>query len=174
LGINPKKLNISNSMADNIQITEASNKDIKSLVHCWSQIDGLGESRPFGGDIESEKTKRAEEMILHAINTKNSCILKACSANEIIGTIAGHIFERPTVRLSPIGVVYSLWVESEFRNQGIGQKLLNRLEQFLIMRGAKSFQVGWDTPNLHAGDWWQKRGYAPYEIIANKPVPDNS
>jgi ribosomal protein S18 acetylase RimI-like enzyme len=156
-------------MIDKIQYLNATNADVKTIVKLWSRIDNAALDRPFGGDLESEKSNRAEDMILHAVSNKLACVLKACSSSDnIIGTISGHTFDRPTFRQSPIGVIYSLWVDENYRNQGIGQELLNRMELFLRSMGAKALQVGWDTSNQNASEWWQKRGYRPYETIAFK------
>jgi len=151
-------------------IRPAQTLDIPLLVDFWQAIDGITEHRPFGGDSD-DKNLHAEKVLQHTIHSENAAVLIASTAeNEIIGTISGHVFEKPGVNLAKVGVVYSLWVDEERRSQGVGQQLLTYLENTLTTKGAQAFQVGWDTGNTTAEQWWQKRGYVPYETIASKVV----
>jgi ribosomal protein S18 acetylase RimI-like enzyme len=138
----------------------------------WQSIDNCVDERPFGGNTDT-KQLRATEILTHAINSSSSCVLVAQQASYICGTITGHLHQRPTVKLASIGVIYSLWVDTEQRRQGIGTLLLRGIEQQLQQMGAEAFQVGWDTGNPTAARWWQKYGYRPYEVIASKNISLN-
>jgi ribosomal protein S18 acetylase RimI-like enzyme len=151
-------------------IRPAQTLDIPLLIDFWQAIDRITEHQPFGGDSE-DKPQHAEKILQHTINSSNAAVLVATTTEyAIIGTISGHVFEKPGVSLAKVGVIYSLWVDEEHRLQGTGQQLLTHLENALIDKGAQAFQVGWDTGNTTAEQWWQKRGYAPYETIASKAV----
>lgn len=160
-------------MTPTLTIEEAHAEQIPLLSSMWQQIDQAASSRPFGGDTKDKQT-RAKEFIEHAIKSPSAIILIACESSsqgkKIIGTITGHLYERPGVTLSSVGVIYSLWVNKVDRRQGIGQLLLDSIEQRLISLGAQAFQVGWDTANQQASDWWQKRGFKSYETIASKNI----
>jgi len=148
-------------------ILEAKITDSSVLASLWQAIDNESPKRPFGGDSDT-KQQRARDIIAHAISSPTAHVLTAWEDDTIIGTITGHIYQRPAVQLSSVGVIYSLWVSPDYRNKGIGQSLLDAIEQQLIFMGAEAFQVGWDTGNKHAAHWWQKRGYTAYETIASK------
>ena len=154
-------------------IEEAIPEQIVLLSNMWRLIDLAASSRPFGGDTDA-KQSRAHEFIEHAIKSPNAVMLVACEQvtknKKIIGTITGHLYERPGVKLSSVGVIYSLWVNEKHRRQGVGQILLDSIEQRLITLGAQAFQVGWDTANTQASEWWQRRGYNSYEVIASKNI----
>lgn len=152
-----------------ITIRQAHTKEIPILVDLWEAIDSFPQAiRPFGGDSH-DKPEHAKTLIEHTLHSGNASVLVACNeTNHIVGTLSGHVFTKPAVNISQIGVIYSLWVEKEYRCQGIGQSLLSQLESDLINKGAEAFQVGWDTANTSAAAWWQKRGYLPYEVIASK------
>ena len=149
------------------QIIDTKIADAQVLASHWQAIDDVCAERPFGGDTDS-KQERAQEIICHAINSPTAHVLVAIDGSTIIGTITGHLYQRPAVRLSSVGVIYSLWVSPDYRQQGIGQALLDAIEQQLTFMGADAFQVAWDNGNPYAAQWWQKRGYLPYETIASK------
>lgn len=157
------------ALATPYNIRTANINDIDTVARLWQAIDKEGEPRPFGGDT-ADKPKHAKKIIEHALESAQAELL-VCTCNDmIIATITGHVFEKPAVQLSPIGVIYSLWVDSAHRKQGIAQHLLTTLEQGLKNLGAQAIQVGWDSPNHYASHWWQNRGYEPYEVIASKVI----
>lgn len=159
-----------------LTIEDALPEHVVLLSKIWQQIDQAASDRPFGGDTDA-KQARAKEFIEHAIKSPNAILLVACVSTaknkKVVGTITGHLYERPAVKFSAVGVIYSLWVSTESRRQGIGQLLLNSLEQRLVALGAEALQVGWDTDNRQAGEWWQKRGFNSYETIASKNIDFN-
>ncbi len=154
-----------------VKIQTANTSDIKTLVTLWQEIDQFPEAkRPFGGDSE-DKPFHAEQLLKQTLISPLAIVLLAHDTNrKIVGTISGHVFDKPAVNISKIGVIYSLWVHQEYRQQGIGQQLLDTLEKQLQEKGARAFQVGWDTSNQLAEQWWKKRGYNPYETIASKII----
>lgn len=150
-------------------INEAKITQAPTIAQCWKRIDdGLTET-PFEDD-QASKVQRARDIIAHAISSPTAHVLVAEVDGEVVGTVTGHIYQRPVVKNAAIGVIYSLWVAPEHRQQGIGQSLVDTIEQQLILMGADAFQVGWDTCNHYAASWWQSRGYKPYETIASKSV----
>jgi ribosomal protein S18 acetylase RimI-like enzyme len=152
----------------NITIQQATTKDTPTLITLWQAIDTAGGERPFGGD-SADKPDHAATLLQQTLASENAAVLIAIhSTGTIIGTISGHVFNKPAVNIDRVGVIYSLWVNEEYRQQGVGQKLLTQLETRLKEKGAQAFQVGWDQGNSHAALWWQKRGYLPYEVIASK------
>jgi ribosomal protein S18 acetylase RimI-like enzyme len=101
-------------------ITEAKITDSTLIANFWQTIDNEATKRPFGGDTDS-KQQRARDIIAHAISSPTAHVLTAIDGDNIIGTITGHLYQRPVVKLSSVGVVYSLWVSPGYRKQGIGQ-----------------------------------------------------
>jgi ribosomal protein S18 acetylase RimI-like enzyme len=150
-------------------IRQANKHDIPHLVQCWQAIDQYPQAeRPFGGD-SADKPRHAQQLLERTLVSPSASVLVAINQQEhIIGTISGHVFEKPAVNITHVGVIYSLWVDEAHRVQGVGQSLLDHLEEALRHKGAQALQVGWDTANSSAESWWKKRGYLPYEVIASK------
>lgn len=152
----------------NLVIRQAIASEISELVQLWQKIDAYPQvERPFGGD-SLDKPAYAQNLLEHTLKLENASVLVATANGNIIGTISGHVFDKPAVNLTKVGVIYSLWVNQENRDQGVGQALLTYLENRFKEQGAQALQVGWDIANDTAAQWWQKRGYLPYEVIASK------
>ena len=155
--------------AERLTITEAKINQVTAITEMWSAIDNCANDQPFGGKLKNSQ-QRATEIITHAIDSPTASVLVAMDEKYLTGTITGHLYQRPGVKLSSVGVIYSLWVEPKFRHHGIGQELLSSIERHLQLMGAQAFQVGWDTSNHLAAEWWMRRGYQAYETIASKKI----
>lgn len=154
-----------------ITITDASLAQVDQIASFWQLIDNEVDERPFGGNHPIQSFERAKDMLNHAISAAKGVVLVATSNSSLVGTISGHVYQRPSAINPDIGVIYSLWVDPSYRRQGVGESLLKNLEEKLHRLGATSYQVGWDNQNALAANWWEKRGYAAYEVIASKNHP---
>ncbi|WP_160689903.1 GNAT family N-acetyltransferase [Clostridium sp. C2-6-12] len=61
----------------------------------------------------------------------------------------------------------SLWVDSEFRREGLGAKLLDEIEKIAIRKGCKLIHL--DTFDFQAKDFYIKQGYEIFGILDNCP-----
>lgn len=61
----------------------------------------------------------------------------------------------------------SLWVDTVFRKEGIGTKLLNEVEKIAIKRGCKLIHL--DTFDFQAKDFYVKQGYEVFGVLNDCP-----
>ncbi|MFP4978319.1 GNAT family N-acetyltransferase [Paenibacillus sp. CN-4] len=86
--------------------------------------------------------------------------------NEVaIGGILGHRFGDGVF-------VEILWVEESHRGQGIGQSLLQRLEQEARAEGGKTIHL--DTQDFQAPQFYLRNGYEVFGTLENVPLPGNT
>jgi ribosomal protein S18 acetylase RimI-like enzyme len=116
--------------------------DYKEIINLWENTPGVGLS---GND----DTKKSIKMFLE--KNKNICFVAEVD-KQIIGTImAGNDGRR--------GHIYHLMVKEEYRNNGIGKKLLENVEKALKKEGIrKIFIVAFKTNKL-GNIFWKNNGY---------------
>lgn len=157
-----------------IQIRHASDRDISTLCRLWQNLEDEKTIYPFGGDCPHATATRIDELVSFSVRSEQAIAIVAedHSLNKhtatTIGTVAASLYDKPTVLLPRVAVVYSLWVAPEYRRHGIATRLIRYLETELVNMGAQSLQVAWDSPNTAAAALWQQQGYNPYEVIASK------
>lgn len=61
----------------------------------------------------------------------------------------------------------SLWVDSEYRREELGTKLLNEVEKIAIEKGCKLIHL--DTFDFQAKDFYIKQGYEVFGILDSCP-----
>lgn len=77
---------------------------------------------------------------------------------EIIGTVLGGFDGRR-------GIVYHLAVEESFRQQGVGESLMNELEARLRLKGCKRSYLLVTLDNQNSVEFYLKRGWSKMDLF---------
>ncbi len=101
----------------------------------------------FDGEWDSE------EKLQKLVNEKPNSILVA----EVDGKVIGSIFQ--TDRLYPY--FWRLIVHIDYRGKGIGEQLLNAVEQQLTEDGHEEIGMFVDETHEEVKDWYIKHGFKP-------------
>lgn len=85
-------------------------------------------------------------------------------AGELIAGLLSHRFgEAVSLEI--------LWVQEEYRGQGIGQKLLGELERAAKRSGAKRIHL--DTHDFQAPAFYLKNGFVTFGVLEHVPNQGN-
>jgi len=68
----------------------------------------------------------------------------------------------------PYGTIDQLYILPEFRNKGIGTRVLHEAERYFISRGAKKARLTVSVSNQVAVDLYNREGFAPERMILSK------
>lgn len=99
----------------------------------------------------------------------------AMSDDSVVGMIAGYIEpkddeDRITNRCPKRGVISDLVVSSSLRNKGVGDSLMNAMENHFLSIGCEFIAVSVFAPNEVARRFYEKSGYAPRNIELYKRI----
>jgi ribosomal protein S18 acetylase RimI-like enzyme len=108
--------------------------------------------------------ERLTEELLDKVNRKNGVIYVAEHEGLVIGFIAGIIFEwseEELLECVPLksGRILELFIDSNFRGQGVGTMLTEKMERYFRQNGCDVSRVEVFEPNVKAHDFYQKLGY---------------
>jgi len=71
------------------------------------------------------------------------------------------------------GAVYNLYVRPEYRDDGVGARLMDRAEAALADDGAEAVALEAMADNAAARRFYERRGYEPHRVELEKPVGDD-
>ena len=115
-----------------------------------------------------EKTVR--ETVINGLNEYNYK-----HANRDVQEYTICIYEDDKIIGGAIGSTYwdwlfvkLLWVDKAYRNKGIGNKIMNKVEKIAIKRSCIGIHL--DTFSFQAQKFYEKLGYEPFGIINNHPI----
>ncbi len=88
---------------------------------------------------------------------------------KAIGYIAGVIREQSEINKLEIGShvlgeVTDLFIEEGYRNQGLGTKMLSKMEEYFKEKGCDSMWISVFAPNEIAQVAYKKFGFVPRQI----------
>lgn len=87
----------------------------------------------------------------------------------MFGVVTAHGFMVPEENRL-IGQLSDLWVEPEFRRQGIAAALIGEAERRFREAGIRRMQIAAIAANTDAIDLYKQLGYNPYEVALSKPL----
>lgn len=103
---------------------------------------------------------------LYGSNLRNR-IVAAFFNGKIIGVVwVGMRID--SVHYVPVGYIYDIEVEEEFRGEGVGSKLLEIAEETCREWGVKEVMLSVEASNFHAIRWYGRRGYSPKRHVLSK------
>jgi ribosomal protein S18 acetylase RimI-like enzyme len=101
-------------------------------------------------------------------------ILIAESEGRPVGFVAGWLDEDPDPLQSADwrrhGAISDLFVTSDHRGEGVGQRLLRAISDRLQARGARRLRICSLASNAPAVAAYHRFGFTPFEITLDKPL----
>ena len=153
-------------MNHSFQIIEALAADRKLLNKFWHKLDASLPPTVFGSSAAGKK-KLQQRLARQITAMQHGFALLTWHDKQAVACISAHVYDKPEALNTPVGIIYNLWVEEEFRRRGLASKLVKEAESRLRQLGALSFQVAWRNDPTAAA-FWQRLGYQDYEVLAGK------
>lgn len=142
-----------------ITIRTAKPEDIPQLVELLKELFRIEADFDFDQDKQSNGLNQL-------LNSKKDCILVSerlldkkvlgmCTLQTLVSTAEG----------GPVGLLEDLIVAADYRNHGVGVKLLAEAVKWAESHGLKRLQLLADKNNLPALNFYQKQGWQSTQLI---------
>lgn len=95
---------------------------------------------------------------LTARDLKKQIYLVAVNGLQVVGFVSGSIYVVKSSYVAKRGSIDELYVEENFRNQGVGQKLVQSWQRECKKQGCGIFTVKTDVENKIAQDFYLSMG----------------
>lgn len=152
--------------------------DAEAIVECW--VDLASEQRQHGSDLASEDNREPiHATVLTHIVAEEALIARMerdaePPDNGVIGFVT---FEDETGRYEETvvrGIVHNLYVRPEYRDAGIGSRLLERAEAALAERGCEVVTLDAMAENDAARRFYERAAYAPHRVTLRKSLESDT
>ena len=117
---------------------------------------------------EKSDTEKMRKEFKKLINNKDYIFLSATTNDVLIGTILGIMCHELYGNCKPFLVMEDFIVHADYRNMGVGKKLLDKLEEVALTRGCSQIQFITDSNRTNAIEFYKKRGYETNKHIGLK------
>ena len=150
-----------------IEIGKPSSERIAEVVDSWARL--VASQQEYGTKLlMTENRATAREWLAELLISDR--LLVATADDDLCGFVTFAIerdrFDRGVVT----GLIHNLFVEREYRNQGIGSELLAAAEESLRDRGAARIRLEVMARNVRAGEFYERDGYEKHRITYMKSL----
>lgn len=155
---------------DIVVIRNAEHADIPKLIELSTALS-MEDGQLHGEAINHDWARdHGAESFAKSIDAATSCILVALVNDQVIGSLHGYTQQAPLWRPVDIAVIISVFVESESRGSGVGTQLLSAFRTWAEESGAKRMAVSAFATNQAAIRFYQREGFAPFEVTLEKKL----
>lgn len=163
-----------------VTITEAEEADVPQVMELLFHLDAHVSGAPrellsMTAEGEAEIDKRLRSFITNPY--KLLLVARHPRAGIVgMGDIAlwkhAEVWETAERKGRWYAVVDDVWVEPEFRRQGLTRRMVLDLVTFARRHGVESVQLEYSTSNLEAAETWERLGFRPIGIRAEATVTE--
>jgi ribosomal protein S18 acetylase RimI-like enzyme len=106
-----------------------------------------------------------------ALESDEKLVLVAEDDTTPVGYIVGGIEHVGDFRnISNMCEVDNMWVDEEYRNQGIGKQFMDKLQIWAKNKGVKRMRVVASFKNERAIKFYKREGFGEYDLILEKDL----
>ncbi len=105
-------------------------------------------------------------------DNEDVCLLIAKKSKKLVGYIYGYIQNNGDSKLKKVGVLDALYVEEEFRNNGIAQSLIDGFKKWAEDKKLSYLELKVCKDNLKAIKLYEKMGFKMSKIIMEEKLGD--
>jgi len=131
------------------------------------------EAKEYDPTLSLEWTfgRSGTEYFKERITEEDGCVLVAEVKGKIVGYLAGGITETDSYRkVGRLAEIENMFVEEEYRNQGIGGKLIQKFLDWAKRQKVERVKVVAFALNYKALRFYRKHGFKEYEVVLEKEV----
>ena len=158
---------MTNSHVDIRKATLVDIDDIVALNHALFQEDA-GQRDPFT-NLNCPK-EHGKTYFSQLLAQDNSICFLAEDDGEIIGYLIGYLKSKGQLRPIQLTELESMFVQSEFRDQGIGSELVNRFQKWSQERGADRIFVTAYMASEKAVRFYRRLGFKPESLSLEQGI----
>jgi ribosomal protein S18 acetylase RimI-like enzyme len=148
------------------------------IADLWVRL--AEDQQQHGSHLKSEANREdITENITRSIVGDGLRVARAEADDDVeSGTVLGFVMF--TIDIGPFetdvtrGTIENIYVEPEYRNQGVGAALLSAAEDALAERGADVVKLEVMGNNEDARRFYGGRGYEPHRVQLEKPIESDN
>lgn len=145
--------------------------DLTSILNLQLQLEDF--EAQFDSNLKKHcySTSKGKDKLIKRITNLFTILYVALNDdNKIIGFIDGSVLEDAWWYEETVASLDHICVDKEYRNKGIGNKLIDTFEQDVKNKGARYIRLLAFNSNNQAISLYKKKGFIEYSTFYNKEI----
>jgi ribosomal protein S18 acetylase RimI-like enzyme len=142
--------------AEEVEVRRLSNDDLsifRSLIEMFNKVFE-----------ENESAMGSRTSLQRLLENRNFIVLAAIAGNEVLGGLTAY--ELPMYYSDePEIFLYDLAVQTEYQRMGIGKRLIQKLREYCLENGVKTFFVMAHEEDEHAVEFYHSTGGQGEKVV---------
>lgn len=145
-------------------IRKATENDLKAVQELNYKLFDLEFSNDFDPALNMEWTfsEKGEKYFKGLI--EDGTVWVAVDNDRVIGYLAGSIDGKPSYATKSLAELENFYIDEEYRRQGIGKKLVQKLKNYCIDQGIEEMKVTASSKNINAREFYKNNGFEDFEV----------
>jgi len=155
---------------DNVTIRKANMDDLESILILFDKLS-LSDL-PYDKDVDVywSHTKQGKKYFTDKILKNNNICMVAEINKKTVGYFTATIKDVPGYRLVKVADLLNLVVEEQYRNLGIGKKLIDAFFEWAKNMGVNKVSVNVFSGNEKAIKFYNRCGFTSFEQTLEKDI----
>jgi ribosomal protein S18 acetylase RimI-like enzyme len=150
-------------------IREANVDDTGSIVDLWEEMMDFHIQKNNIYETKDDAREIYTFYLEKVIESHENLVLVCEIENEIVGYIIAEKSSLPPVyKEENVGTVVEICITEQYRNKGIGEKLLEKTEKWFVSKDINTIECVISDFNEISKGFWFKNKYKPYNLVCFK------
>ena len=152
------------------RISTARSDESETLASLW--VDLADDQRTYGSHLLSGENRQQirETIVRHIVSNT----LFVARDDGIVGFVMFTIETAGYRQDRTRGIIENIYVDPEYRNDGLGKRLLDAAEEELVERGADTVALEVLADNEDARRFYRRHGYESHRVELEKRVESDT
>jgi len=154
-----------------MEITQPQPSAVDRLAAYWVAL--ATDQRQYGSRLLADENRQAvaETIARHVVTDE---LLVAREDDELLGFVMYTLEDGRYVQDETTGVIVNLYVRPDWRNDGVGSKLLAAAEAELVDEGAETVSLEVLAANDDARRFYRRHDYRPHRVELAKSMENDT
>ncbi len=145
-----------------MEITQAQGPHVPEIVEIWREF------MDFHRDIDPRFPTRKnahlgfEKHLRDLMQADDTLVLVAVDDGRVVAFALSQLQKSQVFERGEYGVIDTMAVKSDWRRQGVGERLLGKIDQWFDAHGIDSVELSVASRNQVGYSFWEKHGFRDY------------
>lgn len=150
-------------MGKKITVRPAKKQDIDAIIELWKELMAFHRAKDFFFERAPDAEKIFARYVEDNIASETACVFGAIVDEQLAGYCQGKRDKHPPILAQPdYGQILDVAVTAEHRRTGVGQRLIEALQDWFCRNGIHRIEVRHWKFNEIGSRFRRKMGFEPY------------
>lgn len=146
-----------------MEITKATDAHIPEIVEVWKEFMDFHKDIDPNLAMSKNGHLKFADHLRDLIEAEENHILVVLDKNRVVGYSLSQVRKNtPVFERETIGLISDMAVTSDYRRQGIGEKMLRIILEWFAVQGIDRIELSVIARNQVGYSFWKKHGFKDY------------